>query len=178
MSVSGIEGRPWTKVSLCTVYRLLDILFTQQFVPDAHSLPQVLFDEHQTVDESQQRCLIGERVRLLQFHYHDFIIVSQLSFHLCTKLFPFKTRARTPEKYVYWLVYYKILRRDADYKCVSMLLRTLTWDKTDFAKIIPSAENTHSAHSSSYTCSFTVVLLHMSTAKKSHIYEYIVRAVH
>jgi len=53
-----------------------------------------------------------------------------------------------------------------------MLLRlfTLTCDKTDFAKIIPSAENTHSAHSSSYTCSFTVVLLHISTAEKSHTY--------
>jgi len=44
-------------------------------------------------------------------------------------------------------------------------LSTLICDRTDFTKTIPSSENMHRAHSKSYTCSLTMVLLHTITAK-------------
>lgn len=61
------------------------MLRTDQFVSDARSPPRILFDEYQTVDESQQSRLISERVRQLQFHHYNFVIVSQLLFHLYTE---------------------------------------------------------------------------------------------
>lgn len=63
-------------------YTLINIFITYQFVSDAHSLPQILFDKYQTVYESQQSRLIHERVRLLQFYHDDFVIVSQFLLHL------------------------------------------------------------------------------------------------
>lgn len=42
---------------------------------------------------------------------------------------------------------------------------TFECDKTALTKTIPSSENTHKAHNSSYTCSLTVGLLHINTAK-------------
>lgn len=48
---------------------------------------------------------------------------------------------------------------------IIIIIITLMCDKSSLTNINPSGENMHKAHINSYTCSFTVVLLHTNTAK-------------